>query len=186
MYQAEGGILYCMVAVVIMFIINLKRKPLSDNLILTTFYTYLALVVGVTLFPLPVDKDIIRRLAEFTLENNYIPFVSIYRFYTSAPVYVWTRQLLGNIIMVMPFGFLLGVISKKGITFKSVLIRTMIFSLSIEIAQILLGAILGGRYKVTDIDDIILNTIGGVLGYLIFKLVMPLILKYIPLETRAL
>ena len=37
--------------------------------------------------------------------------------------------------------------------------------------QFIISIILGYNYKVVDIDDIILNTIGGIIGYILYKLV---------------
>lgn len=67
--------------------------------------------------------------------------------------------LAGNIIMFMPFGFLLGLILySRAKVIWLVPLLAMLLSISIELAQFMF------TYRVSNIDDVILNTTGGVLG----------------------
>ena len=64
--------------------------------------------------------------------------------------------------MFLPFGFFVSYylkVDKVHLPFMLVLVT----SLAIEIVQMMIG-------RVFDVDDIILNLIGGALGYLIYKL----------------
>lgn len=74
------------------------------------------------------------------------------------------NNIIGNIIFFMPFGFLLPIVYGKGKTIKDSFFYILIFSFTIEAVQHFFN--LG----VFDIDDIILNVIGGVLGCLVYKL----------------
>ncbi|WP_195837001.1 VanZ family protein [Sharpea porci] len=74
------------------------------------------------------------------------------------------RQIILNIIMTIPFGFLLPLVAKKMNLIKVVLI-TMTFSLSIEFFQFF-----SITYRATDITDVITNTLGGLIGYCLYKL----------------
>ena len=69
----------------------------------------------------------------------------------------------------MPFGYLVSYYLKNT-KYYIALILTFITSISTEIIQMYIG-------RSFDIDDIVLNVIGGVLGYLIFKLQSKLIEK---------
>jgi glycopeptide antibiotics resistance protein len=80
------------------------------------------------------------------------------------------RQIILNVIMMMPFGFLLPVVKKRNIL--SVLFRTFLFSLGIELTQPLISG-----FRAADITDLITNTLGGLLGYLLFFVFKPLINK---------
>lgn len=73
-----------------------------------------------------------------------------------------TTYLL-NIIMFMPLGFLLPYIWDNFRNLKSIIFTSFIFSLSIELSQLL-------NRRTTDIDDLMMNTLGGILGYFIWKL----------------
>ncbi len=71
-------------------------------------------------------------------------------------------NVLGNIIAFMPFGFLLPIISNKCRRIFRVACYSLIFSLTVETIQML------SRVGIFDVDDILLNTAGGIFGYLLF------------------
>lgn len=75
-------------------------------------------------------------------------------------------NLLGNVVCFMPFGFLLPTVSRKKIfkNFLSVTFMAMLFSLGIETVQLLM------KVGAFDVDDIFLNTVGGLVGYIFMKL----------------
>jgi glycopeptide antibiotics resistance protein len=66
-----------------------------------------------------------------------------------------------NIIMFMPLGFLLPLIWEKFRNLVSVLWTGLGFSLAIEICQLF-------NHRATDIDDLMMNTLGAILGYFIW------------------
>ena len=71
------------------------------------------------------------------------------------------RQLVLNVIMMIPFGFLLPTLKRRG--FWCCLGWTLVVTLSIELLQPLLSAA-----RRSDITDVITNTLGGVIGYLLY------------------
>ena len=75
-------------------------------------------------------------------------------------------NLLGNVVCFMPFGFLLPTISGKKIckNIISVTLFAVLFSVCIETAQLL------AKVGAFDVDDIFLNMIGGLLGYVAMRL----------------
>ncbi len=72
-------------------------------------------------------------------------------------------NLVGNIAIFVPFGFMVSMASKYKNMF-SVIFYTFIFSLSIECIQLITKI---GSF---DVDDLLLNTIGGCVGCIIFSL----------------
>ena len=72
------------------------------------------------------------------------------------------ENLIGNIIGFVPFGYILPLIYKNKRKFWLITLLTEEFSLFIELTQLML------RVGSCDIDDIILNTCGGMLGYGLF------------------
>jgi glycopeptide antibiotics resistance protein len=76
----------------------------------------------------------------------------------------WAVNILGNLILLFPLGFLAPLVSKKYQKFKNVLLLTFLITLSIELFQIL-SPLIGIGHRSFDIDDIILNTAGGILGF---------------------
>ncbi|HCR40285.1 MAG TPA: VanZ family protein [Lachnospiraceae bacterium] len=73
-------------------------------------------------------------------------------------------NILGNILAFAPFGFLLPMLKKSYRHFFVIAPLSALFSLSIELVQ------LYTRVGIFDVDDILLNSIGGILGYLAFTI----------------
>jgi glycopeptide antibiotics resistance protein len=80
----------------------------------------------------------------------------------------WGKQILGNFVMLLPLGIYLPLIYKrlrKTYNFFVVLLICFLVSAGIELLQ------LATSYRSTDIDDVILNTLGGGAGFLIYQLI---------------
>lgn len=90
--------------------------------------------------------------------SNFIPFKEIFRYSIGSHKFI--KNILGNIMLFIPFGFLSSYLLKNR-KFSIVTILTIIASLTIETVQYYIG-------RVFDIDDIILNLIGGIIGFLIY------------------
>lgn len=69
-----------------------------------------------------------------------------------------------NIIFFMPFGFLLPTLWKKYRRLLPTLFTGLAFSIIIEIGQLFV------RFRATDVNDLIMNTLGTICGWIIFKL----------------
>lgn len=86
------------------------------------------------------------------------------------------RNIIGNIVLFMPFSFFIAHIFKV----RSHLIMylfTLLISLTIETTQLYIG-------RAFDVDDIILNVIGGIIGFLIYNLINKVIFKNINKERK--
>ena len=89
---------------------------------------------------------------------NLVPFSEIFRYEIGTKMFNY--NVLGNIIIFLPFGYLVGeYVNPKKIW--PILITTFVTSLAIEFVQLQIG-------RSFDIDDVILNVVGGLLGYLIY------------------
>ena len=89
---------------------------------------------------------------------NFTPFKEMFRYTFGSQKFM--RNIVGNIILFIPFGFFTSYYlnTKKAITPAVI---TLIISLCAEGIQYHIG-------RVFDVDDILLNVFGGFLGYLIF------------------
>ena len=87
--------------------------------------------------------------------SNFIPFKEMFRYNIGSRLFI--KNVLGNIIMFIPYGFFVSYYLdlKKP---KLVLILILLLSITIETTQLIIG-------RVFDIDDIILNTLGGLVGF---------------------
>ena len=105
--------------------------------------------------------------------SNFIPFKEIFRYTPFSHLFI--KNILGNIIMFIPYGFFVGHYLKLDKKIVGILLA-LIVSVSIELTQLAIG-------RVFDIDDIILNTIGGFIGVFLYtclkfiKNIMPSFLK---------
>ena len=99
--------------------------------------------------------------------NNFIPFKEILRYKVGSKVFM--RNILGNILLFVPFGLFVSHYIKNKKMYPILLISVLV-SCSIEFAQTKIG-------RTADIDDVILNTLGGVIGYFIYKFSDKLIKK---------
>jgi glycosyltransferase involved in cell wall biosynthesis len=94
---------------------------------------------------------------------NLVPFSSIERYLQGGSISLWERlvNLVGNIVVFIPFGILLPLVFRKFWKSIGVFIGCLFI---LESLQLIFKR---GSF---DIDDFILNTIGFLLGYLFFKL----------------
>ncbi|MEV0182294.1 VanZ family protein [Streptomyces sp. NPDC050625] len=72
------------------------------------------------------------------------------------------KQIGGNLLLGVPFGVLVPVLAPRARGILQILLLTAIVMLLVELAQ---GALVTGR--AFDIDDVILNTVGALGGYLL-------------------
>lgn len=90
--------------------------------------------------------------------SNFVPFKEIFRYSIGSDKFI--KNVMGNILLFIPYGFLASYfLNNKKLSVISIL--TIITSLTIETVQYYIG-------RVFDIDDIILNLLGGIIGFLIF------------------
>lgn len=142
---------------------------------------YLTGVIAVTLFPIPIDKRLIQEeisLGYYTGRYNLIPFKTVMGLIKNSRWGMMTaiRNIAGNIVLLLPLGFLVPLIWNRVSQFKKLIAVGLLSTLSIELIQVLLSVVIGYQYKSFDVDDIILNSIGYIIGVIAYKLIY--FLKY--------
>ncbi len=89
---------------------------------------------------------------------NLVPFSEIFRYPVGSKMFIYNT--LGNILLFVPYGyFVTRYINGKSL--YQIFIISFVTSLTVEILQVKLG-------RSFDVDDIILNVIGGMIGYFIY------------------
>ena len=131
----------------------------------TLFFVYILMLASVTLFPIRINMP-----DENIIIYNFVPFKSILNIYRQG-IGMTLRNILGNVIMMVPFGFLIPFNSKKFNNMKRVLLSGITLSVIIELIQ-LTG--IPNRRSV-DIDDVILNVIGTMIGFISYKTIYILV-----------
>lgn len=126
-----------------------------------------ALYIGVLCYFLFFSEMFGRTEMQREYHYNLVLFREIKRFW------IYRRQLgimacviniIGNVAAFLPYGFFLPILSEKfRHTFK-VFLLSFSLSLTVELMQLIF------KVGCFDVDDLLLNTIGGVIGYGIYKL----------------
>lgn len=99
---------------------------------------------------------------------NIIPFKEIIRFVKyrkSVGFHVFAINVIGNVLAFVPYGFFRPIIGMRKYNFLRTIVWGFLTSLAIEVSQLLVFV---GSF---DVDDLILNTFGTVIGFLLFRLV---------------
>ena len=99
---------------------------------------------------------------------NLTPFATIRRYLIYSKVggyFVRLVNVEGNILAFLPFGFFLPLLWRRCRKVWLTVLLTACFSIIVEVLQLFT------RVGSCDIDDVILNTLGGVIGYLLYLLI---------------
>lgn len=94
------------------------------------------------------------------LDSNFTLFKEICRYDIHSRLFI--KNIIGNILLFIPLGtFITYKLEIKH--FYIIIIISLYFSVCIEIIQLLIG-------RIFDIDDILLNVFGSLIGYLVYKI----------------
>ena len=147
-----------------------SQKEKNRRLIyIAVFEIYLILLIYFLFF-----SEIFGRTVAFTeYRYNLKPFTEIVRYFTNIrdkSYMMFFINIVGNIVLFIPFGFLFPILSEKeafrpGKTFFVTLLVTVSFVCIMEIAQLVT------KVGVFDVDDIIMNTFGAVMGYILYRII---------------
>ena len=145
-----------------------KIKGKDVLLVNTLLYIYLSFVLYFTLMPFITSIPFV--LNHPYKPMNLVPFIDV-----SAGRGDFLRQVILNIIMSMPFGFLFPLTQNRTGKFIKTVFFCFLMSLAIELLQPFFN-------RASDVTDLITNVFGGMLGYglyVIFKPVTFWILKHL-------
>ena len=162
------GIIY-----VIYRIIKIKKNKLSVNyfyeIVKFIFVCYLTGLINLVLVPRNLWSHFwfyVKNgystgdsLGWFSGSFNFVPSLYKYLIKGELSIGTWVRDMLiGNMLMFIPMGIMLPLVFKN-INKKNIFVIAILITLSIEILQPIVG-------RSFDIDDIIMNFIGSIIGYL--------------------
>lgn len=159
------------------------------TVIIYSFILYLMCAYFLTILPLPD----VEQVSHYTSARyQLIPFKEFFDLFKN-PRVVWTDpstyrlfflnrdffQVIANVAMTVPFGIYLRYYFRMSL--KKVLTLSFLLSLLFELTQLSgLFFIYPRPYRLADVDDLITNTLGGYLGYLI----APIFAKLLPSPDR--
>ncbi|WP_374211485.1 VanZ family protein [Lactobacillus sp. ESL0791] len=140
-----------------------QHFSLKRILLLILFLLYLWLLLDITLFPILLFPP---NSGPFKLGLGRQFFINLI-FYVF-PMYR-PRQLIGNLILLAPLSFFAAIFKTRYRKFGNNLRLMFLSSLLIESLQLIFNIFYLGN-RIFDVNDILLNTLGSILGFLFFKL----------------
>jgi len=152
---------------------NKHQFLIKREIVLNLFFIYILCFIGITLFPLLINWNGQSGIVSI----NVVPVFNTITGISMIPqqpemqyfmIKFWLKNILGNMLLLFPFGLLLPILWSKFDNMRTILLISFLFSLGIEIIQ-LLSYYIGNMGRSFDIDDIILNTFGAWLGYLFYR-----------------
>lgn len=144
------------------------QKKKKINII---FFIYLLIVIKLIIFKYPLDQ--MRAIAASWEKNvilegldtaNFTLFKTIRMYIDYSYKLNSFENLVGNVVVFIPFGFLFPYVIKWGKNFFVMLFHAFLFVLGIEVFQLF------SAFGAFDVDDILLNCCGAVIGYLLYQI----------------
>lgn len=154
-------------------------KRFISNILTLCFICYMILLVYFLFF----SEDYGRDNPYETYKYNFELFAEIKRYWNNQEQIgstLFLINLVGNVAVFVPFGFLVPVLyreQRKGVTYRGHYFRSFffvtllgfLFSLCIEFVQLVT------KVGCFDVDDLFLNTVGVVIGYIIYYIAKKII-----------
>lgn len=149
------------------------ERSKSVNWLSLLFFLYLLFIIKMIVFKYPVSqlqeivnswqKDVIW---EGLHSANFVPFktIKMYIRYYDLPGLRSFANLFGNILIFIPVGIMLPMVHKASWNPLIMLANSFIFVLGIEIFQLF------SAFGAFDVDDIILNCFGVLLGRALYQI----------------
>lgn len=154
-------------------IYRMSKKNNSGHSKKRTFITllflwYLCAVAAITVIPIRASRtQNLDHHFNFTpVINSYKRFVYVEETKDVHGIRNFRGNLIGNILMFIPLGIFLSLLYRK--RFLNVVMIAALSSCLIEFLQYL--NMFMGYYRYVDVDDVILNTLGGVIGFCIVRI----------------
>jgi len=133
---------------------------LGQFTLMLSFGIYLLSMMHLVFFPIEVNLGEYRNLTRLYKAANFIPILTID-----------VKTFVLNVIMLVPFGMYLPFLSRKIRSVKQAARLGFYVSLSFELTQLAIRVLLGSG-RSTDINDLIANTSGAVIGFLLIRKVL--------------
>lgn len=164
-FDILGWIVGFIVLAVLLAVQRKRQCNIPYLLFFSIFWVYLLLVIKWTLFPIYIDsfrREMMGR--QFTSSINLIPF----HFGQSIDLSHALPGLILNTILTMPAGFGISFITRFRL--KDLFWLVAAFGAGIEGLQLAISLLLGYPYRTIDVNDVIFNSLGVLLGYGLFRL----------------
>jgi glycopeptide antibiotics resistance protein len=148
--------------VIALVVLRMQKKSFSYLFFFSVFWIYMLGVISVVVFPFPIDLS----NPNFKLSVNLIPFNfgSCFKYLPE----VCFRTLYENILLTIPFGFGISFIAR--VKPGSIVWFAVAVGLVLELSQLAISLIFRTSFRSVDINDVVLNALGVLLGYGTFRI----------------
>jgi glycopeptide antibiotics resistance protein len=124
-------------------------------------------VVALTIFPIPIGGQDFYRQTRGMSEDNIVPFATIVEQLQHLSLNT-IRQLSGNVLLLMPLGIYGPGLWPALRDWRRFVLVAIAFGVGIELTQYAGSLIEGFTYRVTDVDDAIMNAAGAIAAFAIW------------------
>lgn len=182
LFELQGLLIFGLpiwIIIRIITLINKRKEGIKLNIIneifTNLFVLYLIFLIGITILPVYIGGTLphMQELSLVEKSNiNILPFVGYFKnqvFYNGF-IRGIIRNLVGNLVLLIPFILFLCWKNEKFRSLKSSIKTAFLISLSIELIQLFMNIFGLSDLRTVDIEDLILNTLGGVIAWGMFTL----------------
>ncbi|WP_125572054.1 VanZ family protein [Lacticaseibacillus songhuajiangensis] len=164
-YLLKGSTLLALVFISTLVFLTIgprKEWPFARKVVYLLFLIYLGCTFSLTLFPINI----------FTPSNaiHNLPFGMQTNVVNLSPL-AWAKydllQSVGNILLLVPLGFLLPILSQRFSSLGKITFTGLLLSLTIESTQLAMNFFYLGN-RIFDMSDLFLNTAGCIIGWFSF------------------
>lgn len=153
-----------------------KRKNgvkfnIANEILTNLFVIYLFLLIGITILPIYFGSlpPHLQELSFIERCNvHFIPFID--DFIGGVNYRSTIKHIIGNLLLLLPFILYLCMKYEKIRNLRASTITALLISLLIELTQLVMNILGLADRRVVHVDDLILNTLGGIVAWYIFKL----------------
>lgn len=167
----EKVITFILLAPLMLRLIKKNKGNAIKVVYILLFWVYIVSFIGLVFFPIITGM----KIKNFKPAINLIPFNTIQEMWGYG-FSKFFKQIIGNILLFAPMGALVPLLFEKFNKWKKIILLGLCISFSVELIQLSMDLISKYNIKVCDVDDVILNVIGIIIGF-IFKIIL---IKFIP------
>lgn len=141
---------------------NKKRRRLAAGILFVLYFVVL-------FYFLFFSEEMGRTYVTQTYRYNLVPFKEIGRFIHYRESLGWRTvflNIVGNVAAFLPFGTFLPIFSTRCRRLLNTALYSFELSLLVELLQLVF------KVGTFDVDDLMLNTLGGIIGFLIYVAVV--------------
>lgn len=151
--------------VVLLFVIWRKTHSLCYLLCVAVFSVYLVFALDRVLLPLEITGSYADAMKQvpFSANLNLIPF-----YFNGGRFEDSIEPMLLNVLLTVPFGF--GINFLMPVRTRRALWIALVVGLSTEGLQLILSLLVGYAYRIIDVNDMLMNALGVLVGYGLFRL----------------